>query len=41
MTALRKTLQLVRFGDGSTFEGEWLDGNRHGRGIYTWANGNR
>jgi hypothetical protein len=34
-------LPLVKFGDGSAYEGEWLNGKYHGRGIKTWADGER
>ena len=32
---------LVKFADGGGYEGEWLNGKRSGRGIYTYANGAR
>jgi hypothetical protein len=34
-------LPHVRFVDGRAYEGEWLNGEKHGRGIGTWANGDR
>jgi hypothetical protein len=34
-------LPLVKFGDGSTYEGEWLNDKYHGRGIKTYADGGR
>jgi hypothetical protein len=34
-------LPLVKFDGGNAYEGEWLNDKRHGRGIYTWASGNR
>jgi hypothetical protein len=34
-------LPLVKLAHGDAYEGEWLKGNYHGRGIYTWAIGNR
>ena len=34
-------LPLVKLADGHTYEGEWLNGKKHGRGIYTWADGDR
>jgi len=34
-------LPLVKLADGHTYEGEWLNGNLHGRGIYTFADGER
>jgi hypothetical protein len=34
-------LPLVRFENGNAYEGEWLNGKRHGRGIMTYANGGR
>jgi len=32
---------LVKCADGNAYEGEWLNGKFHGRGIYTWASGDR
>ncbi len=32
---------LVKFADGGGYEGEWLNGKFHGRGINTWASGGR
>jgi hypothetical protein len=32
---------LVKFVNGDAYEGEWLNGNRHGRGILTSVSGNR
>ena len=34
-------LPLVKLADGNAYEGEWLNGNFHGRGIHTWASGDR
>jgi hypothetical protein len=34
-------LPLIRFADGNAYDGEWLKGWFHGRGIYTWADGRR
>jgi hypothetical protein len=34
-------LPLVKFDDGGAYEGEWLNGKIHGRGICTWASGDR
>jgi hypothetical protein len=34
-------LRLVWIGDGSTYEGEWVYGKCHGRGISTYADGAR
>jgi hypothetical protein len=34
-------LPVLRFGDGSAYGGEWLNGWFHGRGIYTWPDGGR
>jgi hypothetical protein len=34
-------MAVVRFGDGSAYEGEWLNGKLNGRGIYTYANKDR
>ena len=42
MATLRNgTLPLVKFSEGGGYEGEWLNGKRSGRGIYTYANGAR
>ena len=42
MTALfNGKLPLYRHGDSSAYEGEWLNGKFHGRGIMTWADGRR
>jgi len=42
MATLRNgKLPLVKLGDGRAYEGEWLNGNLHGRGIFTSADGNR
>ena len=27
------------YSDGGVYEGEWVDGKMHGRGLYTFANG--
>ena len=32
---------LVKFDDGKSYEGEWLKGKAHGRGIMTWSHGDR
>ena len=34
-------LPLVKLDNGNNYEGEWLNGKMHGRGIYTWAHGDR
>ena len=34
-------LPLVKFDDGNAYEGEWLNGKKHGHGIYTWTEGHR
>ena len=34
-------LPLVKLDGGHAYEGEWLNGKFHGRGIYTWASGDR
>ena len=34
-------LPLFQLDNGNAYEGEWLNGKVHGRGIMTWANGNR
>ena len=34
-------LPLVMLAYGDAYEGEWLNGKWHGRGIYTWADGSR
>ena len=28
-----------KYANGDMYEGEWLDGRRHGTGVYTWASG--
>ncbi len=38
---LNGKLRLVWIGDGSTYEGEWVNGKCHGRGISTYADGAR
>jgi hypothetical protein len=41
-TVLRNgKLPLFKFDNGDAYEGEWLNGKVHGRGIFTWANGDR
>lgn len=32
---------LLRFRDGSIYEGDFVDGLKHGRGVYWWATGHR
>ena len=32
---------LVKLDGGMAYEGEWLKGKAHGRGIMTWAHGDR
>ncbi|MGE3647952.1 MAG: hypothetical protein AB7G10_06425, partial [Reyranellaceae bacterium] len=27
--------------DGATYDGAWVDGKRHGRGLQIWPNGER
>jgi hypothetical protein len=34
-------LPIVKSDNGDAYEGEWLNGNRHGRGIYTRPDGER
>lgn len=34
-------LPLVKFDKGGAYEGEWLNGNLHGRGIMTYVSRNR
>jgi hypothetical protein len=34
-------LPRVKFDGGNAYEGEWLNGNLHGHGIYTYADGGR
>jgi hypothetical protein len=34
-------LPLYKLDNGHAYEGEWLDGKIHGRGIYTWADDSR
>ena len=29
---------LVVYSDGRVYEGDWVNGSRHGLGKYTWAN---
>jgi hypothetical protein len=42
MTALfNGKLRLFKFDNGDAYEGEWLNGKFHGRGIMTWADGRR
>jgi hypothetical protein len=41
MTQRNGILPLVELDNGATYEGEWLNGKRHGHGIYTWASGER
>ena len=36
-----RRLPLVKFADGGTYTGEWRDGQMHGQGTYTWADGDR
>ena len=33
--------ELFRYTDGSTYEGEWLDDKRHGKGVMIYAEGNK
>ena len=41
MTTLRNgKLPRVKFDNGA-YEGEWLNGKKTGRGIYTYASGDR
>ena len=40
MTQRNGKLPLIQLGNGA-YEGEWLNGKRHGRGTYTWADGKR
>lgn len=30
---------LIKLPEGSEYEGEWVGGNRHGRGMQTWKDG--
>ena len=32
---------LIKLHNGDTYEGEFLNGKRHGHGIYTWSDGTR
>jgi hypothetical protein len=42
MTALRNgKLPLEKFDNGDAYEGDWLNGKRHGRGVETYADGDR
>lgn len=27
---------LKRWGDSSSYEGEWSEGQKHGKGVYSW-----
>ncbi len=40
MTQRNGKLPLIKI-HGDTYEGEWLNGDMHGHGIYTWASGER
>lgn len=37
--ASKAKIERVEFDNGDVYEGEMLDGLRHGKGKYTWANG--
>ena len=38
--ALRKNGHgFLKWDDGSTYEGYWLDDKRHGQGVYKWSTG--
>ena len=42
ITAMRNgKLPLFKYDNGDAYEGEWLNGKMRGRGIYTWASGDR
>ena len=34
-------LPLINLDNGNAYEGEWFNDKMHGRGIYTYASGNR
>jgi hypothetical protein len=34
-------LPLFQLDNGNAYEGEWLNGKYHGRGIFTYADGGR
>ena len=31
----------MTWANGDRYEGQWLDGNRHGKGTYVWSSGGR
>ena len=41
MTLRNVKLPLINFGNGCTYEGEWLTDKQHGHGTYTWPGGDR
>ncbi|MCH7806874.1 MAG: SEL1-like repeat protein [Proteobacteria bacterium] len=41
INARRLEYYETTFRNGDQYKGEWLQGNKHGRGAYIWANGNR
>lgn len=34
-------LNAVKLKNGSIYNGEWLGGKRHGKGVLTWEDGSR
>ena len=30
---------MYRYADGAVYEGDYIDGKRHGRGVYRYADG--
>jgi hypothetical protein len=34
-------LNAVKFTNGSIYNGEWIAGKRHGRGVLIWEDGSR
>lgn len=39
-TAQHTLLQMITLPSSTVYEGEWKDGNMHGKGKITWASGN-
>lgn len=35
-----ETRPIVKFDNGDSYEGQWLDNKKHGEGIFTWKSGN-
>jgi hypothetical protein len=32
---------VLTYANGAIYDGEWKDGNRDGKGVYTWADGKK